>query len=152
MSKVTGRDCKLYYNTGSHASPTWVEITQAIDVSVDLAKNEAGPTRSRASDWEYTHPGLKNISMSFGYNYLSGADTVFDALKNSFDLDTESEFAVMDGAIASSGNEGPRFYGVVYGFNVQQGLEDPMTIDVEVKNAYKVESAALVEPDWYIVP
>ena len=83
---------------------------------------------------------------------LARADTVFDAIKGSFDDDNHFEFAVMDGAIGTSGNEGPRFYGIVYGFNVQQGLEDPMTIDVEVKNAYKVESSAVVEPDWYIVP
>jgi hypothetical protein len=44
MSIKLGRNCKAYYNTGSYASPTWVEITLVRDLTTNLDGETATPT------------------------------------------------------------------------------------------------------------
>ena len=38
---VVGKDCKLYLNAATHATPTWTEVKSAINVSANLGKGEA---------------------------------------------------------------------------------------------------------------
>ena len=39
---VAGKDCKFYYNSGTHATPVWVEIDKAINVSANLVLGLGG--------------------------------------------------------------------------------------------------------------
>jgi len=76
---VTGGECKLYYNTGTHAAPTWTEIPKAINVSFSLSKGEADQS-SRSSTWRKTKGTLKDLEVTFTYRKKQGTDTVFTAL------------------------------------------------------------------------
>lgn len=154
MSKdwIPGRKCKFYANTGTHATPVWVEIKRAMDVNVDgLEKNEIN-VQDRSSEWEAGGGGAKKVAVSFGYLYKPGTDTVFDLLLDSFLNDTQYEFAVLDGDVSTSGSKGIRFFGIVFSFPYSQELEAGQKLDVKVSLAREEEGGNLVDPDWYEVP
>lgn len=150
---VGGLQGKLYYNTATHASPTWVLITRAIDVSVDIAQTSVDVS-SRGSVYKAALPGLVDHTLNFGYRVAGGADTVLDALLTMWAGATQSikEFAVMDQAIATQGAQGPRFYAHVESANLSQGLEEGAIVEFTLRAAYFEVSAAKTDPDWFEVP
>src|SRR5689334_3162288 len=100
-----GRECKLYYNSGSFVSPTWTEITRAIDVDYDMPA-EWGNVSSRISIWKMEVKALIGLVMNFGYRYRALAtDAVFDAIRPMALAATKTEFAVSDTTISTSGAE-----------------------------------------------
>lgn len=148
---VVGKDCKLYYNTGTHATPTWVEIKNAINVSVNLGKGEADVS-ARFSSWKLSKGSLKELEISVTYRHKQGTDTVFDALQAAYINGTAIEFAVMDGDITVSGVQGPRAFCEIMSMNLSQELENSMEFELTLKPTYVEEAGSLVEPDWYEVP
>lgn len=147
---VVGQECKLYYNSGTHATPTWVEMTKAINVSVSLGKGEADAS-ARYSDWKLSKGSLKELEISFTYRHKQGADTVFDALRGSYLNGTAIQLAVMDAAITETGAQGPRAFCEIMKMDVSQELENTAEIDFAAKPCYHEESSTLIEPDWYEV-
>lgn len=143
--------CKLYYNSATHATPTWVEVKRAKDVSVPLSKDEADTSR-RESKWKFSKGAQREGALEFGYQYKSGADTVFDMLLDSFLNGTAVQFAVMDGDITASGNQGLRAFMEVFDFPHDEPLADGVVYNIGLKLTDHEESSALVEPDWYAVP
>ena len=148
---VVGKDCKLYLNSGTHATPTWVELKSAINVSANLGKGEADVS-ARYSGWKLTKGALKELEITFNYRHKQGADTVFDTLLAAYINDTNIEFAVMDADITESGAQGPRAFCQVLSMNLTQELENAAEYEFTLKPTYHQESGALVEPDWYEVP
>jgi hypothetical protein len=150
IAKV-GKDCKLYYAADIDASPTYVLITQAINVSLPTISKTMVEVMSRETNWKSKESGLKEISLSFGYLYRNGSDSVFDALRDSFLADTKLYFAVMDGPIATVGSEGFRFPGVVSGMSMTEELEGVRTFEFTVDLVRVLNSGTLIEPDWLTV-
>jgi hypothetical protein len=146
-----GKDCKLYYNTGTHAAPSWVLMGRVRDVSVPLSKGEADVSR-RESGWRLTKGALKENGLEFGYVYKSGTDTVFDMLLDSFLNDTAVEYAVMDDLITESGAQGLRCFMEVFEFPYDQALEEGQIFNVSLKGTPVEEASTLVQPDWYEIP
>jgi hypothetical protein len=147
---VVGKDCKLYLNTGTHATPTWTEVKQAINVSANLGKGEADVS-ARYSGWKLTKGALKELEISFTYRHKVGADTVFDALLSAYMTGTPKEFAVMDAAITDSGAQGLRAYCEVMSLNLSQELESSSEYEVTLKPTYHEDGGAIVEPTWHEV-
>jgi hypothetical protein len=148
---IVGFDCKLYYNTGTHASPTWVLIPRAINVSVpDFGCNQVA-TPSRGSNFEAFLNGLIRTGLNFTYAYKAGTDTVLTALLGMVTGRTAKEFAVMDGAIATTGSRGLRAYFNIENAPWNQELEGRMEVDFTLKPAYFEESGSKVDPDVYVV-
>jgi len=145
-----GRKAKLYYNTGTHASPTWVEVKRCINETVSLSKGEV-ENISRLSDWKKVLAGLKEGSLKLDYNYKTGADTVFTALSNSYFNDTVVEFAVMDQAITVSGAKGFRAYLQVFGMESPAEIEGKKNYAFELKPSEYEETGVVIEPDLYSV-
>lgn len=150
IAKV-GKDCKLYYAADIDASPTYVLIAQAINVGLPTITKAMVEVMSRESTWKSKESGLKEISLTFGYLYKNGSDTVFDALRDSFLNDTKLYFAVMDGPIATVGSEGFRFPGVVSGMSMTEELEGVRTFEFTVDLVRALNGSTLVEPDWLTV-
>lgn len=150
VGETIGLDAVLAYNTNTHASPTWVEITRAKDVSAPATKNEA-TLSSRASRFEYKKGALVSLSLEFGYSYKRGTDSVWTALSGSFLSNTAIEFWIGDDTITLVGAKGMRFYGEVMEFPYDQPLEDGMTYNVTVKPTPYYVTGALIEPDLYTI-
>ena len=150
---VGGTQAKLYYNSATHATPTWAEVTRAIDVSANIGQT-AVDVSSRASKYKANLPGLIDVSFNFGYRVPGGTDTVLDLLLTMMAGATQTikEFAIIDQAIATSGAQGPRLYAMIESADLSQALEEGAVIEFTLKPAYFEVSAAKVDPDWYEVP
>lgn len=148
--ELLGRECYLYYNSATNATPTWVLIANAVDVSFSIDKNY-GDVSSRASGWKKNKAALKDLSVSFGYRYKQGVtDSVFDALRANAIANTATEFFIADGVAATSGTEGIRAF-LDLTFGRDEPLEDGVLCPFEAKHVAAYESSSMVEPSWYTV-
>lgn len=148
-----GRKSKLYRNSGTHASPTWLEIARVQDVSYPFSKGEV-EVISRESDFKKFLAGLKEIGITFTYLYKKGtSDANFAALKDSAINDTPIEFFGADGNAGTAGTQGWRAGMQVFEFERAEELENAITYSVTLKlTEYESPSGTLVEPDFYVVP
>jgi hypothetical protein len=133
---LSGVNENLYYNSGTYGSPVWVLITTAIDVSLGLDKSKAA-VKSRLNTWVMNLCGLKAGPLEFG---LLGDTSVaiWDTLKAAFVNDTAVEFAVSDGLIATTGSEYFRALYYLFGFPIDQKLEEAQVAKVSADLAYTV--------------
>lgn len=144
MTRI-GLECKLYRNTGTYASPTWVEIVNARDVTVPLTKGEAD-TSSRASSWKTRKGTLKDASIDFQLVQKDG-DASFAALLDSFLDGSPIELLVLNGTTADTAAQGLRATVEVFQFQESQPLENALVYDVSCK-----PTPATNPPSWYEVP
>jgi hypothetical protein len=147
---LVGRECKLFYNSNTYASPTLVEITKAIDVNASLSKSY-GDISSRDSQWRKQKPALKDLTFSFGYRYAALiADSVFDTLHDNAIADTVTEIFVLDAGSATSGCEGFRAE-MDLAFDEDQPLEDGVACQFECVLVGYDSSGTSRDPSWYEV-
>lgn len=147
---LAGYLCKLYRNTATHATPTWSLITAVRDLDVARTRGELDSS-TRDSKYKKYVAGMLDEGITFELTYRNG-NADHGALNTAFEAGTAIEFAAMDGAIATSGQEGLRAYMIVTDFSHSQPLEDGVKVSVALKPSYFEESAALVDADWYAVP
>lgn len=154
MPCEVGFDHKLYYNSATHASPTWVEVAQVGDLSADVLRRLA-EVLIRESRWPGNCVGSFDATITFPMLYNPGG-TAFDALRTMFFANGSSahkQFYIADGASGTSGTQGLRIACVMENFPWKSNLNAPSMIDqVTLRPAYFEESGSRVEPDWYTVP
>ena len=105
MGVKLGLDAKLYRNTGTYGSPTWVEMTNVKDLTLNLEAGEADVTTRGNAGWRATLAALKDASIEFEMVWDT-ADAAFTAIKDAFFGGTSVEFAVMDGDVATPARRG----------------------------------------------
>ena len=139
--------CRLYYNSATDASPTWVEIAKAKDVSypIDIGEAEAN---ARDNEYKSSEPTLIGVELTFGYQYEPGADTVYDALLAMATGRTAKQFAVADGDLTLTGARYLKFFGKIFGIGNDQPLEGVETKEFTVKPCRHYESAVLKKPTF----
>jgi hypothetical protein len=142
---TVGLDCKAYYNSATNASPTWVEITDAIDVSYEYGATQV-EIKSRASINLGHLNGLIKHGATFTLLHTVGTNVVRTVLLAIVSARTPKQFAFMDQAIATTGALGAKSYYNLESMNAGQPLEEGMTWDLSLKPAHFIESAAKVEP------
>jgi hypothetical protein len=147
---TVGLDCKAYYNSATNASPTWVEITDAIDVSFEYGATQV-EIKSRASINLGHLNGLIKHGATFTLLHTLGANTVRAALLGIVSGRTPKQFAFMDQAINTSNAVGAKSYYNLESMNGSQPLEEGMTWDLSLKPAHFIESAAKVEPAIVVI-
>lgn len=145
MGAKVGLDAKLYRNSGTYDIPTWNELVNAKDVTLNLEAGEADASRRGSGGWRETLMALKDGSVEFEMVYDS-ADAEFTALKDAFFGGTTVELAVMDGDIATAGTQGLRATMSVLNFSRNEPLEEALTVSVTVKPA-----PAANPPEWMTV-
>jgi hypothetical protein len=150
MSAKTGHKMFLYRNTGTHASPTWSVIEELSDVNMpDLSRGMAELKR-RAKDWTKNLPTLiQSFSIEFKLWHGLGA-TQFDALRTAFFAATPYEYALFDGAIATTGSQGLIFQAFISEFPWSQNLEEVSGHDMKLAVGYMEESSAELDPAWSV--
>lgn len=55
-----GLNCKVYRNTGTYAQPTWDEIPNVRNVTLNLERGEADITSRANAGWKVSLPTLKS--------------------------------------------------------------------------------------------
>ena len=146
MTIKLGMEAKLYRNTGTYAAPTWVEMTNVKDVTLNLEAGEADVTTRGNAGWRATIAALKDGSIEFEMVWDT-ADADFTAIQQAFFGNTDLEFAVMDGDVASSGSQGLRATMAITNFSRSEALEEAIGVSVTAKPTY-----ADNPPEWMTVP
>lgn len=146
---LLGLSCKLYRNSATFATPTWVEIDEVQDVTVGLDKNE-GVIKKRGSGYELNLPGQKTTAINFGFLHDDTTNTTsnFDVLRDAYFDDDIIDFLAIDGASGTSGSTGFRAECFVKNFSENEPLEDGVNHDVELKPA----PTANAQPVQFTVP
>jgi len=143
----TGLECHAYYNSATYTTPTWVEMKRLQDVAVAKGKS-AADMKSRLSKFMYKRGVFKEVSLTAGYLYKAGADTVRDALQASYLLGTPMDMLILDDLVTETGASGIRLYVEVFKFDDDQAMENGMSIAIEASPVMVYDgSGDLIEPD-----
>lgn len=135
MPRKLGMQAKLYRNTGDYATPVWVELTNAKDVTLNLEKGEADVTTRGNNGWKATAATLKDMSVEFQMVYDT-EDSSYSALEQAFFQDEIVEVAVADGVIATEGTKYIRASMEVFNFSRNEQNEEAITVDVTLKPTF----------------
>lgn len=146
MAIRLGMEAKIYRNTGTYASPTWVELANVRDVTVSLESGEADVTTRANNGWRATAATLKDASIEFEMVWDTD-DAGFTAIKDAFFGNDTIELAVMDGNIGTAGSQGLRAECSITSFSRSEPLEEAITVSVTAKPTYSANA-----PQWYVVP
>lgn len=142
MASVLGLDAKLYRNTGTYASPTWNEITNIKDVTLNLTKGEANVS-IRGSSFRLRKGTLKDASIDFNLLWDTD-DEDFTAIQEAFFDGTTIEILAVDQAYNTVGSQGLRATVEVFTFTRNENLEEALNVDVSLKPTYATNL-----PEWY---
>lgn len=142
MGVKLGMDAKLYRNTGTYASPTWNEVKNVKDVTLNLEAGEADVTTRGNAGWRANIATLKDASLEFEMVWDT-ADDDFTAIRTAFLTNAAIEFAVLDGPVATSGSQGLRASMAITNFSRAEPLEEAIKVSVTAKPTY-----AANPPEW----
>lgn len=148
MTPNVGANMKLYYNSGTNASPTWVDIDEVGDVRTNGIEWSSGVLARRSNTYKKEIPArIEPITITF--TLIHGLDaTVFDVLRAASMAGTVYQFAIMNGSIETSGNEGFTVPGWLKRFPWDQPLEDISGHECEMVGGYLEESSTEIDPAW----
>jgi hypothetical protein len=141
-----GMEAVLHRNTATYAAPTWVDMPNCKDVTLNLEAGEADVTTRANAGWRAIVATLKEGSVEFELIWDT-EDATFLALQSAFFNNTPIELAVMDGPIATSGSQGLRATCSVLNFSRSEPLEEAISASVTVKPTYSAHP-----PEWMVVP
>lgn len=139
-----GRKWKVYVNSATHASPTWVEIPEGQDISFPFQTDQL-EWLDRGTTFKQYIDGYTDIGLEFPITYAVGNanhETLFAAAIARTILDV----CVMDQAVATSGADGFRFFAMVFGFDTSAPIADKTEVSVVLKPTPKQESGSYVYP------
>lgn len=144
MAHVLSEDAKLYYNTGSYATPTWTEITNVKDLTLSMDKGEVDLTTRASGGFNEFGDGLIDASVEFNILWDS-SDTAFTALRTAFFAKTSVECLVLDGPSATAGSQGLRATMMVKSFTRNESLGEALMVDVTLRPVKNSDAA----PAWF---
>lgn len=135
MSSKLGIEMKLYRNTGTTQSPTWVELTNVKDLTIDFSKGEADVTTRGSGGWKAYRGTLKEFSLEFQMVY-DPEDESFEAIEDAFMDNTALDLAIADGDIDTNGTRYIRTACEVFAFKRGEANEDAVMYDVSLKRTF----------------
>ncbi|GIW56322.1 MAG: hypothetical protein KatS3mg082_2726 [Nitrospiraceae bacterium] len=143
MGTRLGLQAKLYRDiTGT---PTWSEITNVRDLTLNLETGEADVTTRGNAGWRAVVPTLKEGSIEFSMVW-DNLDAHFAAIRDAFLNNLPVVMAVMDGDIGVAGSQGLVAAFAIINFTRNEELEEAITVDVTAKPTYSA-----LPPGWLIV-
>lgn len=146
MPAVLSENAKLYRNTGTYASPTWDLVSNVKDLTMSLDKDEVDITTRASGGFKEFIDGMIDASIDFGMVYDT-ADTDFTAIRTAFFAKTAIEFLILDGLVATAGNQGLRVTCMVKGFTRNENLGEALMVDVTLRPVKNGNAA----PAWFTV-
>lgn len=152
MPPKTGHQMFAYRNTATVAVPTWSELAAIGDLNIPQLSRGMAELKRRGNDFTKNLASIiQSIRVEFTIFHGMEA-TEFNALRAAFFAGTVYEYAIMNGAIATSTNEGLRLPALIADFPWSQGLEDVSSHEMALVCGYMEEASAEVDPQWYTVP
>lgn len=121
MPKI-GIKCKLYYNSATYASPTWVELTLVRDCQVNFGWDE-GEGTTRASRVKMFANTVANLEIT-GSIRTEVADTGYLKLRDAAISDLSVDIMVLNDALTVNDTDGFRFDAKVGNWAEAQGPGD----------------------------
>lgn len=140
---LVGIDCKLYVNTGTYASPTWVEVVDARDVTMNDTRAE-GDSSVRGYGMASVTPGQRTIQITFDMRHDNDG-TAYEAIKTAYDARTVLGVLLTDGPRATVGTEGFRLDTYVTAMTKNEPMNDVKTVSVTL--AGTTDNGKQIE-DW----
>lgn len=149
MSTKLGLTAKLYYNSNTYVSPSWVDVSSLIrgDVSTNLEKGDADVS-TRGSTWRMHAGTLKDLTIEFEMLVRPLSQVYLDFL-DAFLNDTLMDVLVLTGDKDQAGNDGVRAVVQVMGFARNEPLEDAITNSVSLMPALDDDDHV---PIWVTTP
>lgn len=144
MGAVLGLSGKLYRNTGTYNSPTWLEIENVKDLNLSLTKGKADVTSRASNGWRQNKATLKEAVVEFQMVWNTD-DADFTAIQEAWMLDTPIEFLVLDGPYDTPGSQGLRATMDVFEFSRDESLEEAMMASVTIEPTYEPDHP----PEWF---
>jgi hypothetical protein len=140
-------DAKLYYKTGGiSGGGTWTPLGNTKDVTLNLETGEADVTTRANQGWRATVATLKDGSVEWEMVWDT-EDDGFTAVKDAYFGNMPLALAVMDGDIATPGNQGLHADFSITNFSRSEPLEEAITVSVTAKPTYSDTAAA-----WVTIP
>jgi hypothetical protein len=138
MGVKLGLDAKLYFCVaGIGGTPTWTELTNVKNVTLNLTKGEADVTTRANGGWKATAGTLKEGTIEFEMVWDT-ADAGFTAIKDAYFANTLIGLAAMDGAVATPGSQGLWADCMITDFTREEPLEEALMVKVTAKPTYSV--------------
>jgi len=133
MAIKLGIDAKLYFcAAGIGGTPTWTEINNVKNVTLDLKRAEADVTTRASGGWKATAPAMRQCTCEFEMVW-NPSDSGFTAVKSAFLAGTLLEVAVLTGAKDAVGSQGPKGSFCITKFDRKESLEEAVTVAVTAK-------------------
>lgn len=140
-----GDDAKLYRNTASDATPTWVECEGVRDLTLDDAWGEADVS-SRASDFQLTRKNRRTVGVSFNMIH-DPLDVDYVALRAAADSKTAAvQLLILPGPIDTVGLKGVKAWCQIFQHNHAQPLSGAQEIAFTAKPTRYYDTATLKPP------
>ena len=128
-----GHECKIYNNTGTHASPTWQELNIVKDVTLNMSQNESEITSRGGKGYVQTAGTLIDASIEFGITWDPSDAADFSELQNAFLNRKPVEILILDGDRTVAGNEGLQAFFVVTNFTRNEAIAEVVSAEITLK-------------------
>lgn len=127
-----GGEAVLYYNSGNYASPTWVEVENCGDLDKANSRSTvAAPTRGKWPEIGFLLGGRTRGLTWSSLQKKGTADAALTALVAAYDSGIAVEFAIADGAIATTGTKYLRITMKISKADESEPLDGVVTISFE---------------------
>jgi len=144
MGIKLGMDARLYFCAGGMGGgPTWTELTNIKDVTLNLETGEADVTTRGNAGWRASVATLKEGSIEFEMVWDT-EDAGFTAIKDAYFGGTPIALAIMDGAVDADGSQGLWADFSIISFSRSEPLEEGISVSVTAKPAYN----PTYPPEW----
>ena len=138
-----GMNAKLYFcAAGIGGTPTWTEVANATNVTLNVTKGESDATTRANNGWKAVATTLKEASVEWEMVW-NKADAGFTAMQQAFFNNTLLGMAVMDGDIAVAGNQGLWADCNITNFSREEPLAEVIKAKVTAKPGYSTNA-----PQW----
>ena len=139
-----GKDAKLFRNTGSYGTPTWDEIDNVNDLTLNIELDEADSSIRGFGGYATAEPTLMVNSLEWGMNH-DPADTDWEAVRAAVFGRSALELLALNGA-NSAGSQGFRASFKFFKFGHGQPLRGIQQNSVMAKPCIAANA-----PSWHTV-
>lgn len=128
MAGETGREWKIYVNTGDYSTPVWTQVAERKDIGIDMAKEKIEVRRDGAQFVEGLK-GYKTLALSFPIQYENG-NTNMAVFHDDFFADDQDyhDLLILDGPQGTSGSAGIRAIVGLFAYPINASLSAEETV------------------------